>query len=84
MDGKGAQIGDFLFAEHGFAMAIVEIKKPASLLLRAKPYRNTEVFAPSADLAGAVTQVLYQKITFISTGSIIRRVQNSRILGQMP
>ncbi|MGG2718536.1 Shedu immune nuclease family protein [Pseudomonas aeruginosa] len=61
VDGKGAQIGDFLFAEHGFAMAIVEIKKPASLLLRAKPYRNTEVFAPSADLAGAVTQVLYQK-----------------------
>jgi len=40
---------------------IVEIKKPATPLVKAKkPYRNG-VFAPSADLSGAVTQVLFQR-----------------------
>ncbi len=61
LDGTGAQIGDFLLAEQGFAMAIVEIKTPASPLLRPKPYRNREVFAPDEDLSGAVSQVLYQQ-----------------------
>jgi hypothetical protein len=61
LDGTGAQIGDYLFAEQGLALAIVEIKKPSSSLLRAKPYRNKEVFAPDEELSGAVTQVLYQQ-----------------------
>ncbi|HFX1080052.1 TPA: Shedu immune nuclease family protein [Pseudomonas aeruginosa] len=61
LDGTGAQIGDFLLAEKGFAMAIVEIKTPGSPLLRGKAYRNREVFAPDEDLSGAVSQVLYQQ-----------------------
>lgn len=61
LDGAGAQIGDFLLAEKGFALAIVEIKTPSSPLLRGKAYRNREVFAPDEDLSGAVSQVLYQQ-----------------------
>ncbi|MFK1566627.1 Shedu immune nuclease family protein [Pseudomonas aeruginosa] len=64
LDGAGAQIGDFLLAEQGFAMAIVEIKTPGSPLLRDKAYRNREVFAPHDDLSGAVSQVLYQQSKF--------------------
>ncbi|AZD86921.1 hypothetical protein C4K14_4099 [Pseudomonas chlororaphis subsp. aureofaciens] len=61
LDGAGAQIGDYLFAEQGFAMAIVEIKKPSSPLMRTTAYRNKDVFAPDSELSGAVTQVLYQQ-----------------------
>ncbi|MFY3093560.1 Shedu immune nuclease family protein [Achromobacter xylosoxidans] len=64
LDGTGAQIGDFLLAEKGFAMAIVEIKRPSSPLLREKAYRNREVFAPDEELSGAVSQVLYQQSKF--------------------
>ncbi|TEP81954.1 DUF4263 domain-containing protein [Pseudomonas aeruginosa] len=64
LDGAGAQVGDFLLAEQGFAMAIVEIKTPGSPLLRDKAYRNREVFAPHDDLSGAVSQVLYQQSKF--------------------
>lgn len=61
LDGTGAQVGDFLFAEQGPALAIVEIKKPGTELMLNSPYRNTQVFGPSAELSGAVTQVLYQQ-----------------------
>ncbi|KVD85344.1 hypothetical protein WS63_22700 [Burkholderia stagnalis] len=74
LDGTGAQIGDFLLAEKGFAMAIVEIKTPASPLLRPKAYRNREVFAPDEDLSGAVSQVLYQQ-SKIHENWLIHRVR---------
>lgn len=61
LDGKGAQVGDFLFAEHGAALAIVEIKRPGTELMLNSAYRNTEVFGPNAELSGAITQVLYQQ-----------------------
>ena len=61
LTGAGAQIGDFLFGELGQALAIVEIKKPGTELLQGKAYRGEEVFGPSADLSGAMTQVLYQQ-----------------------
>lgn len=59
--GSGAQIGDFLFGELGQALAIVEIKKPGTKLVQGKAYRGEEVFGPSAELSGAMTQVLYQQ-----------------------
>lgn len=59
--GAGAQIGDFLFGELGQALAIVEIKKPGTELVQGKAYRGEEVFGPSAELSGAMTQVLYQQ-----------------------
>ncbi|QVX42030.1 DUF4263 domain-containing protein (plasmid) [Ralstonia solanacearum] len=61
LDGSGAQVGDFLFAEQGPGLALVEIKKPSSPLMLDRPYRNQQVFGPHADLSGAVTQVLYQR-----------------------
>ena len=61
LDGSGAQIGDFLFAERGQALAIVEIKKPTSPLMLSSTYRNSEVYGPAAELSGAITQVLYQQ-----------------------
>ncbi len=59
--GAGAQIGDFLFGELGQALAIVEIKKPGAKLVQSNAYRGEEVFGPSAELSGAMTQVLYQQ-----------------------
>tara|TARA_R110001606_G_scaffold380546_1_gene541119 strand:+ start:13812 stop:15245 length:1434 start_codon:yes stop_codon:yes gene_type:complete len=61
LTGSGAQIGDFLFKEHGQALAIVEIKTPETILLRARAYRGEEVFGPNSELSGAVTQVLFQQ-----------------------
>jgi hypothetical protein len=40
---------------------IIEIKKPTSLLLENKPYRGTDVYPPSNELSGAISQVLSQK-----------------------
>ena len=61
INGAGAQVGDFLFKELGQGLALVEIKKPGTELVRARPYRNTEVYAPTDDLSGALTQTLLQQ-----------------------
>lgn len=61
LTGAGAQIGDFLFGELGQALAIVEIKKPGTKLVQGNAYRGAEVFGPSAELSGAITQVLHQQ-----------------------
>jgi DNA-binding MarR family transcriptional regulator len=61
LNGAGAQIGDFLFKELGQALAIVEIKTPETELVKGKAYRGTEVFGPTSELSGAVTQVLFQQ-----------------------
>ncbi len=61
LTGAGAQIGDFMFKEYGQALAIVEIKTPETELLRCSAYRGQDVFAPSTELSGAVTQVLFQQ-----------------------
>lgn len=61
LDGSGAQVGDFLFAERGQALAVVEIKKPTSPLMLSSSYRNSDVYGPAAELSGAITQVLYQQ-----------------------
>lgn len=61
LNGSGAQIGDFLFKEHGQALAIVEIKTPETSLLMGRAYRGDDIFAPHAELSGAVTQVLFQQ-----------------------
>lgn len=61
LDGSGAQVGDFLFGEQGPSLAVVEIKKPSTALMLGTAYRNREVYGPSAELSGAVTQVLYQQ-----------------------
>lgn len=70
--GSGAQIGDFLFRETGQGLAIVEIKKPGCELVRGTPYRNTEVYAPSAELGGAVAQTLMQQ-SHLRTNWLVHR-----------
>ncbi|BDB29225.1 DUF4263 domain-containing protein (plasmid) [Cupriavidus sp. P-10] len=61
LSGSGAQVGDFLLGELGQSLAIVEIKKPSTMLMLNAAYRNSEVYGPSAELSGAITQVLYQQ-----------------------
>lgn len=61
LSGSGAQVGDFLLGELGQSLAIVEIKKPSTVLMLNTAYRNSEVYGPSAELSGAITQVLYQQ-----------------------
>lgn len=72
LDGSGAQVGDFLLREMGASLAIIEIKKPSSPLMRATAYRNTKVYAPNSELSGAITQVLYQK-TLLHSNWLVHR-----------
>lgn len=58
--GHGDKIADYLFKNSlTNNIALVEIKKPTTPLLRGSAYRDG-VYGPSADLNGAVTQVLDQ------------------------
>ena len=62
--GKGGKITDFLVKNSMTNnTAIVEIKTPQTELLGKKEYRG-EVFGPSADVSGAINQVLDQKYRF--------------------
>lgn len=64
LDNTGAKLLDFLIANQlGNNTALVEIKTPRTLLL-GREYRDG-VFPPSTELAGAVTQVLVYKDTFM-------------------
>lgn len=61
LSGAGSQVGDFLLAEHGQALAIIEIKRPSTELLAKGAYRSPSVYAPSKELSGAITQTLHQQ-----------------------
>lgn len=61
LQGGGEKIADFLLAQQYTGnLAIVEIKKPASQLLAPREYR-ADLYAPSQELSGAITQVLDQR-----------------------
>lgn len=77
--GTGAQIGDFLLRELGQGLALVEIKKPGTELMRGRPYRNTQVYAPTDELSGAVTQTLLQQ-SHVRSNWLVHRGQ--KLLGQ--
>lgn len=60
-DGTGGKIADYLLRAGAYGnMAIIEIKRPDSKLMTAKPYRGG-VYAPGKEIAGAVNQVLDQR-----------------------
>jgi hypothetical protein len=62
LSGRGGSVIDFLVASASTGnLAIVEIKRPATELLGAKPYRQ-EVYAASAELSGTIAQVLDQRV----------------------
>ncbi len=76
VDGSGAQIGDFLLRELGQGLAIVEIKKPGTELMRGRPYRNTQVYAPTDEFSGALTQTLLQQ-SHLRSNWLVHRAQRS-------
>ncbi|MFG6667135.1 Shedu immune nuclease family protein [Halomonas sp. HNIBRBA4712] len=95
LSGDGEKITDFLL-KNGVTnnLAIVEIKKPSSMLLNKTQYRGA-VFSASKELTGSVTQVLdqcYQLQKNISTIKVDSRVYDIEsyaihcilIIGTMP
>lgn len=62
VNGQGGKYGDFLFSSVSTGnLAVVEIKKADTELVTKKPYRGDDVYGPSAELTGAVAQVLSQR-----------------------
>lgn len=80
ISGSGEKILDFLAKNPTTNnVAIIEIKKPATLLLQNKQYRKG-VYAPSLELAGAVTQVLDQKYQLLGEfATLVRASRNYEI-----
>lgn len=70
IDNTGAQIVDFLL-EHsiGGHAALLEIKRPGTTLLMKTPYRGSEIYSPSSEVVGSVSQILNYRDT-IMTGNI--------------
>ena len=70
VDNTGGKIVDFLL-EHsiGGNAALLEIKRPATKLLKETAYRGSDIYAPSTDLTGSVSQILNYRDT-IMTGDI--------------
>jgi len=59
LNGSGGKVADFLYASALTGnLALIEIKGPGTELLGRKSYRGDDVYAPSADFSGAVSQVL--------------------------
>lgn len=59
--GAGEKIADFLLAQrYSGNLALIEIKRPKTILLKAVPYR-TDLHAPTSEVSGSVSQVLDQK-----------------------
>ncbi len=60
-DRRGGKIADFLLATASTGnLAIIEIKKPGSILMMSTAYRD-DVHGPSAELGGTIAQVLDQR-----------------------
>lgn len=69
VDNTGGKIVDFLLANSiGGNAALLEIKRPATKLLRETPYRD-DIYAPSTELAGSVAQILNYRDTLM-TGDV--------------
>lgn len=70
VDNTGGQIVDFLLENSiGGNAALLEIKRPGTTLLTRTAYRGNEIYAPSNELAGSVSQILNYRDT-IMTGNI--------------
>ena len=63
VDNTGGKLVDFLLENSiGGNAALLEIKRPATKLLRETPYRD-DIYAPSTELAGSVAQILNYRDT---------------------
>lgn len=68
--GVGGNYGDFLLHSASTGnLALIEIKRPGTQLMVS--YRG-ENYAPSAELSGAISQVLAQKSTLVTQFSVLR------------
>jgi hypothetical protein len=67
VDNTRGKIVDFLL-EHSISgnAALLEIKRPATNLLTRTPYRGHDIYAPSSDLVGAVSQILTYRDTIVT------------------
>ncbi|ORA75047.1 hypothetical protein BST25_06020 [Mycobacterium heidelbergense] len=69
VDNTGGKIVDFLLENSiGGDAALLEIKRPASKLLAATPYRN-DIYAPTSELVGSVSQILNYRDTVVAEKS---------------
>ncbi|WP_368900332.1 Shedu immune nuclease family protein [Mixta calida] len=60
LSGNGEKIADYIFKNGATNnLAIIEIKKPSTILLNKMPYRES-VFSASTELSGSTTQILDQ------------------------
>jgi len=72
IDRNGGKFADFLLANAATGnLAIIEIKRPNTALLTRTEYRD-DVFSPSPDLSGAITQVLDQRYRMQRTISVLK------------
>lgn len=70
--GSGEKITDFLVKNQlTNNAALVEIKKPSTKLLKKSEYRSG-IYAPSAELAGSLSQILDQKYKFQKEIAVIK------------
>jgi hypothetical protein len=67
IDNTGGKVVDFLL-EHsiGRNAALLEIKRPATELLMMTPYRGDDIYAPSRELVGSVSQILSYRDTIMT------------------
>ncbi|MBU8821141.1 DUF4263 domain-containing protein, partial [Mycolicibacterium goodii] len=67
VDNTGGQIVDFLLENSiGGNAALLEIKRPSTVLLMKTAYRGTEIYAPSSELTGSVSQILNYRDTLMT------------------
>jgi len=65
INGSGESIADFLFGLRSTgSLALVEIKRPTTSLVEAKPFRG-DLYAPHREVVAAVAQVLDQRSQLI-------------------
>jgi len=77
LDGTGGKFADFVYATVRTGnISLIEIKKPKTDLLTGRPYRGSEVFGPSAELGGAVAQLLDQRQKLVQELPNIRMNSN--------
>lgn len=71
--GGGGKHPDFIYAAAATGnLAVIEIKKPSTVLLQAKAYRGDDIFGLSSELSGAVSQVLNQRETLQRTLPVLK------------
>lgn len=77
LNGSGGKVADFLCASASTGnLGLIEIKKPGTELLGKTPYRGDDVYGPSADLGGAIAQVLDQRFKLQSELPVMKNNMN--------